>query len=563
VCIGSPVANTSAWVVDSCLQPLPIGAAGELVIGGGGVSRGYFNDTERGDGPFIRIPVLSDERLCRTGDRVRRRGDGMLEYLGRIDDQLKVRGYRIEPAAIETLLRASDGIADAAVVAQGAPDAGAVLVAWCVADGGAERMPDVDALRAGLRRRLPEYMVPARFEWLGQLPRTPTGKPDRRALAARSPVSVAPGRGPRRPLSETEATVAQIWQRLLHTDLIDADDNFFDLGGQSLLGVRLLLEVEQVFGCALPLAALFESPTLAGFASRVLARHSTTDFQYVSPIWTGGHLAPLFCVHGAIRRLLPHLGTRRPVYLVYRQFDSDTFADLTVERLAAAYLQEIRRIQPHGPYHLCGFSFGGQVAYEIARKLRAEGETVGMLGLLDPPPVGGSAYTRVLASRKLAQIRSVSGVVPRLAFVVREIPAGLARMLKRRWLHALARFRERRGTPMATALLQERDRRNYIRASQTYRYREYPGSALLVMPERVEEILDTTAAAFDELIQQTLDVHIIRGARAHEDMMRDPFGKTLADILLHAMRDAESRTPLDNATGAPEPGSTRADPRPA
>lgn len=300
---------------------------------------------------------------------------------------------------------------------------------------------------------------------------------------------------------------------------------------------------------------------MAGLAARLKTRAASGQFEYLSPIHSGGQLTPLFCMHGAIRRLMPYLGTDRPVYLLYRQFDSDTFAELTVESLAEAYLEEIRRVQPHGPYHLCGFSFGGQVAYEIARTLRGEGERVGLLGLLDPPPVGDTSYSQVMMTRKLAQIRSVEGLAARLAFILREVPAGLGRVMRRRWVHAQARIRERRGVPMETALLQERDRRNYMRASQKYCYAPYPGRALLVMPERVQEILDATSSAFGNLIERDLDVHVIRGARAHEDMMREPHCEILAQILIAAMAAAE--TPFSDVERAADTRPTTADPWPA
>ena len=544
VSLGWPIANTSLAVVDRCRNPLPPGAAGELCIGGGGIARGYLNDPGGTAERFVTLGHRPGERWYRSGDRVRQRADGAMEFLGRQDQQVKVRGYRIEPAAIEDALRGLPQVNDAAVTTD--PE-GARLVAWCV--GSVDSGGDDNALRKRLARTLPAYLVPDRFEFLAELPRTGTGKVDRSALSVAAGTRAASNGLASHPASESPAetesqvvpggslpALREIWRSLLQTDRVAASDNFFDAGGHSLLGVQLLLEIEARLGRSLPLAVLFEAPTLGALAERIDQRASPSGLRCVSPVRAEGHLAPLFCVHGAIRRVAPHLNPDRPVYLVYRDLGTEDFADLTVEDLARAYLDELRTIQPEGPYHLCGFSFGGQIAYEMARQLVAAGESVGLLGLLDPPPVTNDAYVAILLQRKWAQLREVHGLAGKFGFAWREFRHGLSRVLARQKTYMSARRRESQGVAMATAELQERDRRNYIRASQSYHYPPYEGAAMLVMPERVESVRTAAAAGFADRIGGGLSVRIARGAHAHEDMMKEPHCRWLGEALEEGMR---------------------------
>ncbi len=547
VSLGWPIANTSLAVVDRWQNPLPAGAAGELCIGGGGIARGYLNDPGQTADRFVALDHRPGMRWYRSGDRVRQRADGAMEFLGRQDQQVKVRGYRIEPAAIEDALRGLAQVDDAAVT----PDPeGSRLVAWCVPSDVLER--DGPALREALATVLPAYMIPDRFEFLAEMPRTGTGKVDRRALSeaaavsagsstarARSTATANAGVGAEPGGSATLSALREIWGRLLQTDRVSGDDNFFDVGGHSLLGVQLLLEIEKRLGRSLPLAALFESPTLGALAARIDQRQNPSGLQCVSPVRAEGHLVPLFCVHGAIRRVAPHLDPDRPVYLVYRDLGTEEFAELTVEELAGVYLAELRTVQPEGPYHLCGFSFGGQIAYEMARQLAEAGQAVGLLGLLDPPPVTGNAYVAILLQRKWAQLRAVPSLAGKFRFAFREFREGLSRVLARQKTYQSARRRERQGVAMATAELQERDRRNYIRASQTYPYPPYGGSALLVMPDRVESVRSAAAAGFADRIDGVLSVRIAKGAPAHEDMMKEPHCRWLGAALEEGMKSAD------------------------
>ncbi len=266
--IGRPIANTQLYVLDPTLKPVPPGVMGELYIGGVGVARGYLNRPELTAERFLPDPFrdVPDSRLYKTGDLARYRTDGTLEYLGRTDDQVKVRGYRIELGEIEATLAAHAKVQSCAVVAREEEPWHKQLVAYLTAaDGDA---PSTDDLRVFLKERLPEYMVPARFVFLDSLPLTVNGKVDRKALPAPSIRPSGRGNGGT-PRTETAKIMAALWSELLHVDGIGLDDDFFDLGGDSMTAVALVTRLRAAFGCDPGLAVLFERPTIAGISEVV------------------------------------------------------------------------------------------------------------------------------------------------------------------------------------------------------------------------------------------------------------------------------------------------------
>jgi amino acid adenylation domain-containing protein len=269
--IGRPIANTQLYVLDGQLQPVPVGAAGELYVGGIAVGRGYLNDPEQTRRRFLRDPFSQHRtaRLYRIGDLARWRADGTLEVLGRVDHQVKIRGHRIELAEIELVLAEHPEVQTAVVVVQAGDDVGseARLVAYVVAAG--DRQPEPSQLREVLRSRLPATMIPARFILLDRIPLTPHGKVDRLALAARPPEPDMPERGAAAPRDGTERVLLAIWAEVLEVKNFGVFDNFFDLGGHSLLAGQVLARVASAFGESLPIAALFEAPTIDAFARRV------------------------------------------------------------------------------------------------------------------------------------------------------------------------------------------------------------------------------------------------------------------------------------------------------
>ncbi|MCG1019617.1 MULTISPECIES: non-ribosomal peptide synthetase [Burkholderiaceae] len=390
--IGRPIANTQIYLLDRNGQPVPLGAVGELYIGGAGVARGYLNRPELTAERFVRDPFSAepDAWMYKTGDLARYLPDGNLEFLGRNDHQVKLRGFRIELGEIEACLTQHTQVHDAVVLALG-EDQDKRLIAYVVAE------PD-DALAGTLRTHvaaaLPEYMVPSAFVRLDALPLTPNGKLDRRALPAPTADALA-HQAYEAPQGKLETTLAEIWSELLGVDQVGRHDSFFALGGHSLLAVQMISRSRTALGISIPMHTLFEAPTLAALSQRVSAQENMQDesFAVLLPIQPHGARPALFCVHPVTglswhyRGLVSHLEADQPVYgLQARGLDGDSSPAVTIEAMAADYIQQIRRIQPRGPYYLLGWSFGGKVVHSMATQLEQQGELVALLAVLDTTP---------------------------------------------------------------------------------------------------------------------------------------------------------------------------------
>ncbi|MCF2133805.1 MULTISPECIES: non-ribosomal peptide synthetase [Mycetohabitans] len=390
--IGQPITNTRIYLLDAHSQLVPLGAVGELYIGGAGVARGYLNRPELTAERFVPDPFSDDAgaRLYKTGDVARYRPDGNLEYLGRNDEQVKIRGFRIEPGEIEACLTAHPRVRDAVVLATGEGSAKR-LVAYVQAEADEQL---ASTLRAHVAAILPEYMVPSAFVRLDAFPLTPNGKLDRRALPAPDDEALA-HQAYEVPQGELETTLASIWSELLGVEQVGRHDSFFALGGHSLLAVQMISRSRTALGVSIPMHLLFDAPSLAALAQRVSAQGSVPDdsFAVLLPIQSHGSRPPLFCVHPVTglswhyRGLTSHLEANQPVYgLQARGLDSVSPLALTIEAMAADYIQQIRLVQPEGPYYLLGWSLGGNVIHSMATQLEQQGERVALLAVLDATP---------------------------------------------------------------------------------------------------------------------------------------------------------------------------------
>ncbi len=434
--IGRPIANTRVFILDRNRTPVPIGVPGELYIGGDGLARDYFRRPELTAEKFIPSPFgKGDERLYRTGDRARYMADGTIEFLGRIDDQIKIRGFRVEPGEIESALVQDPCVREAAVVVQGRMSGDWRLVAYLVQ--GPEGQKSVPELRAFLKRRLPDFMIPASFVWLDSFPLTPNGKLDREALPLAGHDRPALERGFVGPRNSVEAKLAGIFERVLDVRPVGVADNFFDLGGHSLLAVRLLAQIEKATGRRLPLSAIFQAQTVEEMAAMLEDENAPPSRSSLVAIQSGGSRPPLFLVHCwggngmEYRGLAPYLGPHQPLYgLAPQGLDGRIPPHDRVEDMAAHYIQEIREVQPEGPYYLGGWSLGGTVAFEMARQLQAGSQKVAFLALVDtyhssgnrsaphPPKIGASP--RFLWRRLMFHVAAVSRLEPkgRLPYLV-------------------------------------------------------------------------------------------------------------------------------------------------
>jgi amino acid adenylation domain-containing protein len=389
VTVGRPITGGRVYVLDDGVRHAGVGVPGEVFTAGAGVARGYARRPALTAERFVPDPFgLPGARMYRTLDRGRWDDAGALEYLGRADAQVKVRGYRIELEEVEQALAAHPAVAEAAVAVRGEVGAERHLAAFLVARGAAER-PQATELRAFLRERLPEYMVPGSFGWVEALPRTASGKLDRRALpdhdgeAPAATAYVAP-RG------ELEARLAALWSEVLGVERVGVHDDFFDLGGQSILATRLVARVRDELGCELPVAELLTGPTIEQMARSVMGEKGPVRLPLV-PLQTFGERPPLFLVHPAgghvvcYRDLAYLLAGEQPVYAIQpRGIEDGGQAPISViEEMAAFYVEAVLGVRPGGPHRVAGWSFGGVVAWEMARQLHAAGHEVDLLALFD------------------------------------------------------------------------------------------------------------------------------------------------------------------------------------
>ncbi|MFJ4184418.1 amino acid adenylation domain-containing protein [Kitasatospora sp. NPDC089509] len=386
--IGRPLDNTRVYVLDAALRPVPPGTVGELYVAGTGLARGYLARPELTAERFTADPYgPPGARMYRTGDLARWDARGTLQFAGRADDQVKLRGFRIELGEVEAALTAHPAVGRAAAVVREDRPGDRRLVGYLVPAG--DERPDPGVLRKQLADDLPEYLVPSTLVLLDALPLTPNGKVDRRALPAPGTDHRPAGREPE---DGVERALCELFAQVLGLPSVGVEEDFFDLGGDSLLATRLAGRLHAL-GHRAGLRDLFEAPTPAALAARLGEDGAADPFEVLLPLRTGGALPPLFCVHPgfglgwSFRGLAAHLDGDRPLYALQARGlrERDGLPD-SVEEMAAEYVARIRTVQPSGPYHLLGWSFGGAVAHAMATRLQAAGERVELLAVLDCYP---------------------------------------------------------------------------------------------------------------------------------------------------------------------------------
>ncbi len=401
ILLGRPIANTEFFVLDKYNNPVPIGVSGELHIGGDGLARGYLNRPELTAERFITVSLWGkNKRLYKTGDLVRLQKNGLMEFLGRLDHQVKIRGYRIELGEIENALSRHPSIQQC-VVSTVAPIASDIrIAAYIIAKN--QNNPAKDDLRAFLKKTLPDYMVPSHFQFVQEFVLTPNGKIDKKALPA--PLLDVPlvAHDTEEPNDETELRVLKIWKKCLGLQAVGVNDNFFSLGGHSLIAAQMFVQLEEEFGVTLPMSVLFEAQTVKAIAEIVRNKKLNSGWSRLVPLKSTGSRPPLFLVHGAegnvllFRDLVRYFNEEQPVYaLQCRGLDGKEKPYTTFEEMAGEYIHEITSLQPKGPYYLGGYCLGGAIAYEIAQQLNAKGYKVALVSMietynpqaLNPPPI--------------------------------------------------------------------------------------------------------------------------------------------------------------------------------
>lgn len=552
--IGRPIANTGIYILDKELELAPVGVAGEIYIGGKGLARGYWREGGLTAERFVPHPWSSriGDRLYRSGDLAQYREDGAIEYIGRIDQQVKIRGHRIELGEVESVLSALNGVREAAVILRSEENGARLLAGYVVLDDVAARRPQVELeLKEALRKKLPEYMIPDAVVKLERMPLTENGKVDRNSLPRPIPSIQQENTLPR---NELDLRIKTIWEEVLQVPFVGRTSSFFDLGGHSLLATTLMRRLEREFNRQLPLAVLFENPTVEHLSDVIRRNEKNIPQSCLLPLQPRGSKKPLFCVHPVggnglcFMQLSRLLGPDQPFFAFQVIDDRDDMEDehdefSSIEGRAARYIQALQKVQPQGPYWLGGWSFGGYVAYEMARQLVQQNQEIKILLLLDittrigrDPETGDDiAIALRLANelRDLAQLPHISlpedgpaGTEERLQYVLDElIRTNLVdRQTDMLRLHNYLRgFRRRR------------------QSLQVYHPGPYPGKITLIRTGDIigaENVTPTDETrGWAELSPQPVRVHTVPGR--HHNMVFMPHVLELAETIRGCLQNDE------------------------
>jgi len=529
VTIGRPIGNTEIFILDKLLQAVPIGVAGELHIGGDGLARGYLKRPELTAEKFIPHPLSSDPkaRLYKTGDLVRYRPNGDIEFLGRIDHQVKIRGFRIELGEIETVLRQHSQISDTVVVAREDIPGDKRVVAYFVPTNNVTLT--TAELRAFLKEKLPEYMLPSVFVTLKSMPLTPNGKVDRRALPAPGQADLAPQAAFAAPRDEVESRLVAIWEAMLGVKPIGINDNYFELGGHSLLAVKLMLRIEEAFGKNLPIATLLQAPTVEQLAG-ILRNGLPPAWSCLVPIQTTGTKPPFFCIHGAngavvrFYALAQYMGADQPFYGIQANgLGAEQACHTRTEDMAEHYISEIRKVQPQGPYFLGGYSYGGTIAFEMAQQLAAAGHGEATVVLFDTnlPVRNGDSKSGASAMREI--LRAPLAQWPAYFWRVLTIPV---REIERR--RHVARLPEN----------SKRVRSACLQAEKEYHPQKYSGRVILFRSSHkpLGQVVDPRAA-WKTFAARGLEIREVQSN--HENILLEPQVRFVAEQLKACLDESQ------------------------
>ncbi|WP_339401448.1 amino acid adenylation domain-containing protein [Tychonema sp. BBK16] len=568
--IGRPLANTQIYILDQQLQPVPIGVSGEMHIGGAGVARGYLNRPERNASKFMINPFTNDPnaRLYKTGDSARYLPDGNIEFIGRIDFQVKIRGFRIELREIEAAMEKHPAVQQAVVLAREDVSGNKRLIAYVIPNSESltaasavppdtmgdscaivevmspqEQILDSNRLRQFVQKRLPEYMIPAGFVFLNSLPLNPNGKVDRKALANQkcqlstiesNEVNTVP------PRDDLELQVAKMWEKVLGINAIGVTDNFFEKGGHSLLAMRLLAEIERTFDKKLPLSSIFQSPTVEQLANILRDNNwsSPSPSMVVIQPGTGGDKPPIFCIHVLgrglefYRPMLAYLDKSQPLLGLSTQImDRKLAPPNRVEELAAYYIKEMQTFQPMGPYLMLGVSFGGTVAFEIARQLFDRGEKVALLGFFDTYGLRSKVNKDLSVIKKTNLITRLLELKPAVFLEkAKSNLRGKVEMLTYAIYRILVKFYRAIDRPLPIYLEDFNHGDENEDAAKQYIAGIYPGQAILF--KAVESAIlfgDDHEMGWGEVVTGGIEVHEIPSS--HLGMLKEPHVQLLGETL--------------------------------
>jgi amino acid adenylation domain-containing protein len=559
--VGYPVANTQVLLLDENGKVTEI--SGEIAIKCEHVALGYWRNDQATAAAFT--SDADSNRVYRTGDLGRRLPDGSILFTGRKDSQIKIRGFRVELSEIETALLCHPLVRESVAVLKTTASGDKQLVAYVVLDSDVQEKD----LRAYLTAKLPDYMVPSAFEVLESLPLTASGKLNRRALPEPTfhkgqASSIVKAR------SAVETGLAAIWAEVLGVKAVGVDENFFELGGHSLLAVLLFARIVKAFGKRLPLATLFQAPTVAQLAA-VIEQSDRPGWSSLVPIQPVGSKPPFFCVHAKGGNVLEyydlskHLGPDQPFYGLQSQgLDNRSDLHTSIAEMAAHYIKEMRAIQPVGPYFIGGRSMGGMIAFEMANQLQAAGEEVGLLALLDTYPAG---YLKLLPgaekrSAKLGRLRErvkchYSNIVgldlkDQVRYLIEKAQYGPTRVKTFLWRKVYRVF-EHLGRPLPRVLTDVKEFNSL--AACEYRPHIYGGPVTLFWASADRRASFDLVDGWKILAPGGIDIHEISGS--HLNLIKEPYVTELATKLKHCLQDAQQGSKVSLQAPAENPRANR------
>lgn len=518
--IGKPLGNTLLHVLDAQLRPVRIGQAGELYTGGSGVALGYWKRPELTARHFLPDPFspIAGALMYRTGDMVRWNEEGELEFSGRVDDQVKIRGYRVELGEVESMLNNMPAVKDKVVVALPSDSGEQRLVLYVVpadlsiaASGANGHQQDAGTtkflagLEAHLAAVLPQHMIPSDIMVIASMPLNSSGKPDKKRLPAPSRSMAQMRTEHVAPRNEVEGVLVSIWAKLLGHEQVSVHDNFFEIGGHSLLGIQMFAHVERRLGKRLPIKSLFQAPTIAKLATTIMGPgQPELSGKNLSAIQPKGDRPPFFCVHGDEANIfLPkHLGADQPFYGFFHQGeDGQPIMFKTVKGIAEHFIREMRQVRPHGPYYLGGYSFGGIVSFEMACQLVAAGESVPLVALFN-------TYS------------------PEESVEITKEEQKIYEPLKQRVMRRLIKYYFGKGQALPPKLRHFNIIDTYGKAIEQYSPSVFPGKLTLI---RTKASPGTEDMGWRKLAGAGLDIHLVDGD--HYSIVKEPHVRQLAQEL--------------------------------
>ncbi|MCU1716788.1 amino acid adenylation domain-containing protein [Pseudomonas sp. 5P_3.1_Bac2] len=533
--IGQALDGDQLYVLDERLQLAAIGTPGELYVAGQGLARGYLNRPGLTAGHFVANPYgPPGSRMYRTGDVVRWRHDGQLDFIGRIDQQVKIRGFRIEPAEVESVICKHPTVSQALVIAREGVKGSKQLVAYVIAEHG--QPYDSLALLAYLKGQLPDFMVPAALVPLAAFPLTANGKIDLRALPEPQ-IKQAQIQAPRSP---QEQELCQLFAAILELDSVGVEDNFFEIGGHSLLAARLMNRIASRFNVRLGIRALFEAPTVALLAQRLEEQAQDHSLDVLLPLKREGTQSPLFCLHPggglgwSYAGLIPYIDNH-PLYAIQARRLSSGESPDSIDSMAQDYLAQILSVQPQGPYALLGWSFGCHLAHKVATLLQEQGQEVAFLALLDGYPVWHlyKDMVRSDAESLKALFESLCGAVPEQAesLTIANLKLRLTELE-----HPLASYEAQ---IFERILAELRDAPRLLRNFSPHRFN---GEVLFFQALQVEEGgLVHDPYEWQEYVSHGVTVHEVKCT--HENMLSAQALSVIGPVIrqvLHTLREAQA-----------------------